>query len=246
MGGENSGAGGGVDRRAFYTISYGLYVVAAHRGEKLNGQIANTVFQVTSDPARIAVSLNKANLTHEYVTQSGTFTVSVLEQETPMAFIGLFGFKSGREVDKLAQVGHKTGARGAPVVTEHALATLEVKVVGQLDAGTHTIFLGEVVAAEVLKEGTPLTYAYYHLYTKGKTPQNAPTYQPPAAGKAGAKAEGKGMAMKRYVCNVCGYVYDPAKGDPDNGIAPGTAFADLPDDWVCPVCGAGKDEFYPA
>lgn len=49
--------------------------------------------------------------------------------------------------------------------------------------------------------------------------------------------------MERYVCQVCGYVYDPVEGDPDNGIDPGTAFADLPDDWVCPVCGASKDEF---
>ena len=49
--------------------------------------------------------------------------------------------------------------------------------------------------------------------------------------------------MKRYVCELCGYVYDPSEGDPDNGIAPGTAFEDLPEDWLCPLCGAGKDEF---
>lgn len=51
--------------------------------------------------------------------------------------------------------------------------------------------------------------------------------------------------MKKYECNLCGYVYDPAEGDPDNGIAPGTAFEDLPDDWVCPLCGAGKEDFSP-
>ena len=51
--------------------------------------------------------------------------------------------------------------------------------------------------------------------------------------------------MKKYVCGVCGYIYDPAKGDKDGGIAPGTAFEDLPDDWSCPVCGAAKDEFAP-
>jgi len=51
--------------------------------------------------------------------------------------------------------------------------------------------------------------------------------------------------MKRYVCQVCGYTYDPAKGDAEGNIAPGTAFADLPDDWTCPVCGASKDQFEP-
>ena len=51
------------------------------------------------------------------------------------------------------------------------------------------------------------------------------------------------VEMDKYVCTVCGYVYDPAEGDPDNGIKPGTAFDDLPDDWVCPVCGAAKSEF---
>ena len=51
--------------------------------------------------------------------------------------------------------------------------------------------------------------------------------------------------MKKYVCNVCGYIYDPSAGDPDNGVAPGTAFEDIPDDWVCPECGVPKSEFSP-
>lgn len=59
-------------------------------------------------------------------------------------------------------------------------------------------------------------------------------------------SEKESATMKKYVCDVCGYVYDPAKGDPDNGVQPGTAFEDLPADWVCPECGAGKDEFSPA
>ena len=49
--------------------------------------------------------------------------------------------------------------------------------------------------------------------------------------------------MDRYVCTICGYVYDPSQGDPDNGVAAGTAWADVPDDWECPVCGAAKDDF---
>lgn len=64
---------------------------------------------------------------------------------------------------------------------------------------------------------------------------------------AGHAAEEKGDdIMQKYVCGPCGYEYDPEVGDPDNGIAPGTAFEDLPEDWVCPICGVGKEEFEPA
>ncbi|MEE9455598.1 MAG: flavin reductase, partial [bacterium] len=218
------------------------YVVTSCADGKANGQIANTVIQVTADPARIAVALNKENLTHEYVSRSGVFGVSVLDKETPTPFIGLFGFKSGRDVDKLAEVEHKEGSSGCPVVTENALAVIEAGVVGTLDVGTHTIFVGDVVAGEVLRDGEPLTYAYYRDAKKGKAPKTAPTYRAPPPAAAKARSDVK---MQKYVCRVCGYVYDPAAGDPDNGVAPGTAFEDLPDDWVCPVCGAAKDQFEP-
>jgi flavin reductase (DIM6/NTAB) family NADH-FMN oxidoreductase RutF/rubredoxin len=223
-------------------LTYGLYVVTSCADGKANGQIANTVFQVTADPARVAVSLNKENLTHKYVSRGGVFGVSVLAEETPMTFIGLFGFKSGRGVDKLARVEHKEGASGCPLVTENALAVMEARVVSSLDVGTHTIFVGDVVAGEVLRDGEPLTYAYYRDTKKGKAPKTAPTYHgpPPAAAK-----ERSDVKMDKYVCQVCGYVYDPAKGDPDNGVEPGTVFEELPDDWVCPVCGATKDQFEP-
>ncbi len=226
--------------QCLFDLTYGLYVVTSCADGKANGQIANTVFQVTADPARIAVSLNKENLTHEYVSRSGVFGVSVLDKETPMPFIGLFGFKSGRDVDKLAEVEHKEGSSGCPVVTENAIAVIEASVVGTLDAGTHTIFVGDVVAGEVLRDGEPLTYACYRDAKKGKAPKAAPTYHgpPPAAAK-----ERNDVKMQKYVCQVCGYVYDPAVGDPDSGVAPGTAFEDLPDDWVCPVCGAAKAQF---
>lgn len=228
--------------QCLFNLTYGLYVVTSCADGKGNGQIANTVFQVTAEPARIAVALNKENLTHEYVSRSGVFGVSVLDKETPMPFIGLFGFKSGRDVDKLAEVEHKEGSSGCPVVTENALAVIEARVVSTLDAGTHTIFVGDVVAGEVLRDGEPLTYACYRDVKKGKAPKTAPTYHAPSP--AAAK-ERNDVKMQKYVCQVCGYVYDPAVGDPDSGVAPGTAFGNLPDDWVCPVCGAAKDQFEP-
>jgi ferric-chelate reductase [NAD(P)H] len=166
------------DRRAFRDLSYGLYIVTSLDGDRLNGQIVNTVIQVTSDPARVAVIVNKQNLTHEFIIKSGLFGVSVLDESAPMTFLGTFGFRSGRDVNKLSQVQFKIGVTGCPVVVEHALSILEAKVIDQIDLGTHTIFIGDTVNAEVLKEGRPLTYRYYQEFLKGKAPATAPTYNP--------------------------------------------------------------------
>jgi len=225
-----------MDTKALHKISYGLYVVGAadKGGGTLNAQIANTVIQVCSELPMIAVALNKGNLTHELVQDSGAFSVSILVQDTPLNFIGKLGFKSGREVEKLADMDYGLGVTGAPVIYENAIATLEARVVSATEAGpTHTVFIGEVVAAEVLRQEEPMTYAYYHQVKRGTTPKTAPSYQEV---KPAAKAA-------RYQCNVCGYVYDPELGDPDHGVRPGTPFEGLPDDWTCPVCGAGKADF---
>jgi flavin reductase (DIM6/NTAB) family NADH-FMN oxidoreductase RutF/rubredoxin len=221
--------------KALHSISYGLYVIGSRKGDRLNGQIANTVIQVSSQPPLISVCINKENLTHEYIKSSGAFSVSVLSQDTPLNFIGRFGFKSGREVDKLEGVNYKIGETQVPIVLDHALAYMEAKVTQEADAGTHTDFIGQLVGAEVLKEGEPMTYAYYHQVKRGTTPKTAPSYieeRREAAPK-----------MAKYECSVCGYIYDPELGDPDGGISPGTPFEKLPEDWVCPVCGASKDEF---
>jgi len=221
--------------KALHNISYGLYVVSSKKGDRLNGQIANTVIQVTSEPPNVAVCINKQNLTHEFITQSKAFTASMLSQDTPLSFIGHFGFKSGRELDKFKDVNYRLGESKAPIVLDHTLAYLEAKVINQVDVGTHTIFIGELVGADVLKEGEPMTYAYYHQVKRGTTPKTAPSYI----------EERKEVAstMAKYRCSVCGYVYDPELGDPDGDIKPGTPFEDIPDTWVCPVCGASKDQF---
>ena len=221
--------------KALRNISYGLYVVSSRKGDRFNGQIANTVIQVTSEPPTVAVCINKQNLTHEFITQSRIFSASMLSQDTPLSFIGHFGFKSGRELDKFKDVNHRLGESNAPIVLDHTLAYLEAKVINQLDVGTHTIFIGELVGADVLKEGEPMTYAYYHEVKRGTTPKTAPSYI----------EERKEVASKmaKYRCTVCGYVYDPELGDPDGDIKPGTPFEAIPDTWVCPVCGASKDQF---
>ena len=228
-----------MNSKTLHKISYGLYVICSKNGEKMNGQIANALFQVTAEPATIAVSINKQNLTHEYIEKSNFFTVSILSENTPMGFIGNFGFKSGRDIDKFKDVEYKLGKDKVPLVLDNALACIEAKVINKIDVGTHTIFIGRVEDADILSEDKPMTYEYYHKVKGGVSPKTAPTYSS-IVDKETKKEEEK---MDKYVCKVCGYVYDPEKGDLDNGVEPGTKFEDIPDDWVCPVCGVGKEDF---
>jgi len=234
-----------MDLKALYNISYGIYIVSSKKEGRINGQIANTVFQTTSEPATLAVCINKKNLTHEFITESRVFAVSVLEQETDMKFIGRFGFKSGRDEDKFKGVNYKIGVTGSPIIMENTLAYMEAEVVMEMDAGTHTLFVGKLVEAENIKKAKPLTYDYYHQIKNGVSPKNAPTYIPKEEkSEKEINKGGKEVAkMAKFKCTVCGYIYEPKKGDPESGVNPGTPFEDLPDDWVCPVCGAGKDEF---
>lgn len=143
---------------------------------------------------------------------------------------------TGRDINKFEGVNYKTGETKAPIILDHTLAYLEVRVTKELDVETHTDFVGELIGAEILKEGEPMTYAYYHQVKRGTTPKTAPSY-------VEEKKEVVKVKMAKYQCSVCGYIYDPEKGDPESGTAPGTPFEKLPDDWTCPVCGASKSEF---
>ena len=227
--------------KALHKISYGMYVVTTRMGERINGQIANAVMQTTSEPATVAVCLNKKNLTHEFILASRIFTISVLSTEASMALIGNFGYKSGRDADKFDGINYHNGTMGAPIVTDNAIAYIECELLDHFDAGTHTIFLGKVVDADILADGEPMTYAFYHIVKGGISPKNAPTYIKPDDDLE-KTTEAK---MRRYQCTVCGYIYDPAKGDPIWNIEPGTPFDELPYNWVCPICGADKSAFKP-
>ena len=165
-----------MNTKALQKISYGMYVIGSKSGERLNGQIANTVIQTTSEPPMIAVCINKQNLTHEFIEDGGVFSASVLSEETPMPFIGHFGFKSGRDLDKFEGMNYRVGATGAPIVLDNATAFIEAEVVGTMDAGSHTLFFGKVIDCDLLAEGTPMTYAFYHEVKRGKSPKAAPTY----------------------------------------------------------------------
>ena len=222
-------------QEAFYSISYGLYIISSVKDGKYNAQIGNSLFQVTSEPATMAVSLNKQNLTHEYIHASKVMAVSVLAESAPMTLIGRFGFKSGRDVNKFENTQYKIGQTSAPIVLESAVAYFELEVTQEIDCGTHTIFVGRVVAREALSDEPPMTYAYYQTVKRGKSPKTAPTYIPEEKAAAAAAA--------KYTCSVCRYVYDPEKGDPDDHVPPGTSFENLPAGWVCPICGVGKSLF---
>lgn len=230
-----------MNSKAFYKITYGLYVVSSASNGKNNGYIANTVFQVTSQPARFSVACNKDNYTCSLITQSQVFAVSILQQDTKSELIGLFGYKSGKTLDKFASMRHRIGQTGAPILLEDTIAWFECKVVQTVDVGTHMLFVGEVVDGDLLDSSQPpLTYAYYRDVKKGKSPKNAPTYVPPAPAEPAAGAP---SSSDQYVCSICGHIYDPAVGDPASGIPAGTRFEDLPADWVCPLCGASKADF---
>ena len=166
-----------LDEKFFWDLCYGLYIVTSRDGERLNGQLVNTVTQVTADPPRVGVIISKKNLTHEFIEKSGVFAACVLEEDVSLKFLGPFGFRSGRDVDKFAEVKYTIGQSGCPIIEDHVLSWAEVRVSQTLDVGTHTVFVGEVENTGCFKSGTPLTYAYYHHHLKGKTAVNAPTYR---------------------------------------------------------------------
>jgi rubredoxin/flavin reductase (DIM6/NTAB) family NADH-FMN oxidoreductase RutF len=235
-----------MDMIPLFTVTYGLYVVSTSHKGKLNGQISNTAFQITADPARITIAINRTELTHELITKSGKCCICVLSQEADLPFIGNFGFKSGRDVEKFQSIPYTLSPSGCPIPSQNILSWMDLKITDSIDIDTHTLFIGELTDCRITGQGVPMTYSYYREVLCGKTPPTAPSHM---ASKSGAEENGsKGKeerSMKKYVCNICGYVYDPEAGDPDSGIDPGTAFEDLPDDWVCPVCGVGKDQFSP-
>jgi ferric-chelate reductase [NAD(P)H] len=162
---------------SLYKIQYGMYIIATKFCDRINGQIATTLFQVTCEPIQVAICLSKNTLTHELIQQSNFFSACVLEQDTPMKFIGNFGFRSGRNFDKFFNINYFSKITECPLIRDHTLVAMEAEVKNQLDLKTHTLFIGELKSSELLKEGIALTYEYYHKVIKGKSPENAPTFQ---------------------------------------------------------------------
>ena len=234
-----------INIEALMEVTYGLYIISSKEGDNINGFVGNTVMQTSAEPPTIAVCANQKHLTTEYIEKSGVFSISILPQDLPRKLLGTFGFQSGRDIDKFTDVEYELGETGAPILTEHNISYIEAEVIEEVEVETHKMFIGRIVNCGYMNKGKePLTYDYYHNVLKGKSPESAPTYQGEKEGKETEKAVQQDELGPKYECEVCGYVYDPAEGDPDNGIEPGTPFAELPEDWVCPLCGVGKDKFF--
>lgn len=228
-----------VDETALFSLSYGLYVVAAKDGDRRAGCIVNTVQQVTATPIQVSVAVNKENVTTDVILNSGRFTVSCLAQDAPMELIGTFGFHTSADTDKFASWEHALDEKGAPYLTEHSVAHVSVRVTQIANLGTHMLFIGEVEEAEKLNAVEPMTYAYYHQIKRGKTPPKASSYLPnasdaapaaPAAASAQAPETAEPEAKPKYGwrCKVCGYI---------------EYVDELPEGFTCPVCGVGPEMF---
>lgn len=146
---------------ALFKISYGLYIVTSVKGEKINGQCANTVFQVTSDPMRVALGINKSNLTHEFISESGVVGITILG-ENGHDLVRRFGYSSGRDKDKFDGVDYVQGSTGAPVIKD-GVAFLEgrINLEKSVDMGTHTLFIADIVDGGIIEDSDPMTYAYF-------------------------------------------------------------------------------------
>lgn len=209
---------------AFHAMSYGVYIISTWDNGRPTGCTANCAAQITANPATVMVSINKENYTNHCIRDCGHFSVSILSEKSDPAIIGTFGFRSGKDFDKFENTPYRI-ADALPVISD-SCAYIVCRVINTMETSTHTIFLGEVIGADVTSDNPPMTYAYYHKVIKGKTAKNAPTYI------AEEKTENTAETAVKYVCSVCGYEY--------NGNIP---FEELPDTWTCPICGQPKKVF---
>ena len=250
-----------IDKFAFHTLSYGLYLVTAvdSSGRKV-GCVANTFQQVASNPPMASVALNKDNTTTKAIIDSGKYAVSVLGTAATMELIGLFGFRSSLEVDKFAEADHEMCEHDLPRVKEACVATFAVEVKDTVDVGTHLMFVGTVISAETISDQDPMTYDYYHKVLRGKTPPKAVSYTGEVEEPVFDAMGEEGVETARIPSNEDageGGSQASDDGDADKGTADSKprygwrcklcgyieVMDELPDDYRCPICGVGKEMF---
>ncbi len=186
------------DMTALFKLGYGLYVVTPNDSAKDNGFICNTIMQLTSTPARVAVTINKANYSHGTILNSGILNVNCLTEDTPFAVFQNYGFRSGKDCNKFEGISFRRSENGLAVLEENINAYISLKVEQYVDLDTHGMFICAVTDAEVIGADESVTYAFYHANIKPK---------PQAAKKKG------------FVCKICGYIHE---GDnlPEDFICP--------------------------
>ena len=196
-----------------FNIQYGLFVITTQNGDRDNGCISNTVAQVTAQPNRISVALNKGNFTTELIQHSGRFTASILSEAADFELFKHFGFQSGRTVDKFADFTDcRRVNNGTFAITRGTNAFISAEVEQTIDLGTHMLFIGLVTEMETLSDIPSATYNYYQANIKPKP-------QP-----VGQTVEGKTI----WRCSICGYEY---------------VGEELPDDFICPICKHPASDF---
>ncbi|NLN83377.1 MAG: flavin reductase [Firmicutes bacterium] len=204
------------DLAALFKISYGLYLIGAKKENKENACINNTLIQITSEPLRLLLAMNKGSYTHDLVKATGQLSVAVIDQRADMSFFNHFGTKSGRDIDKLEGFPVLFCSNGCPSVEGNICALFAGEVEQTIDVGSHSLFIIAVQEAAIKSDYEPITYAQYrNLKNTGSIEI--------------IKTEKKEY---KYICTVCHYEYD---GD--------IPFEDLPDDYKCPICGVGKELF---
>ena len=197
---------GKMDTKAMYKLSYGLFVCTAVQGDKINGCIINTAIQAASEPNTITVAINKANYTHDMVKDTGVLNISVISEEASFDLFKHFGFQSGRDVDKFADYpkdNYAIAENGVPYITVGTNAYFSLKVKETVDLGSHTLFVCEPTAMEVLAATASCTYSFYQDNIKPK---------PEAVGTTP-----KGETIWR--CRICGYEW-VGEELPDDFICP--------------------------
>lgn len=185
-----------INATALFNIGYGLYIVTAKEGEKDNGCIVNAVTQLTDKKLRVAVTINKQNLTHDMVKNTGIMNVNCLSEETPFEVIQYFGFQSGRDTEKFVTSNLSRSENGL-ITQPYCNSFFSLKVEQEVDLDSHTLFICEVTEAKVLSDKPTMTYAYYHKNVKPKPEKKS----------------------KGWVCTVCGYVHEDDEL-PDDFICP--------------------------
>ena len=175
---------------ALHKIGYGLYVLTTFDGERHNGSITNSVMQVTNNPKRVAVTVNKENYTYEVAKKTGKMNLCCLGESAPFAVFERFGFQSGRDTDKFAGLTPKFSENGLAYLSENINSFISLECESYVDLDTHGMFICRVTDAEVINDEETMTYSYYQKNVKPR----------PEAKKT-----------KGYVCKICGFVYE---GDP--------------------------------
>lgn len=166
----------GMNMNVLRNLTYGVYAVTTMDGTRPTGCIANSAMQITATPATLAVSINHDNFTNECIKKTKEFALSICSEKTEPLVIGTLGYRSGRDNDKFENLAYEM-VDGLPVLKD-ACGYIVCKVKDTFETETHTIFLGEIVNGDLLKNEEPMTYAYYHRVIKGSSPKNAPTYLP--------------------------------------------------------------------